>query len=493
VGAAVGDGSLPVRTDVSWQRPTRAPADGLVVVAGSPLRVFRLSPGGAHVIAQAEQGAVPDTSAIRQLIDRFVAAGALHPQPVRSPFTAADVTVVIPCHDGPPLALARHPGALAGVRTIVVDDASARPVEVPAMSAGAGVDAGAKVAAEVGVGAVRVVRRAANGGPAAARNSGLAEVVTPLVAFVDADVTLPDVAAPDDWLGPLLAHFADPRVALVAPRVVSGRASEPGASVADYEQRHSPLDLGSHPARIYAGTRVSYVPAAALVCRTEVVRALGGFDEAMRVGEDVDMVWRVAAAGHRCRYEPTVVVEHAPRSTWGLLLRQRFGYGRSAAPLAARHAGALPPVRMSGWSALAWALVVARRPLAAMAVATGTAIALVRRLADVPPALAARLIARGHLAAGRQFARALRREWWPLAVAAALVSRRARRTVIVAAASEALVSAYTLRSPRALADAPAALADDLAYGAGVWAGVLREREWGPLRAQFSSWPGRSGG
>lgn len=487
MGAAVGDGSLPVRTDVSWQRPTRAPADGLVVVAGSPLRVFRLSPGGAHVIAQAEQGAVPDTSAIRQLVDRFVEAGALHLQPVRSPFTAADVTVVIPCHDGPPLAFARHPGALAAVRTIVVDDASARPVEVPAMLAGAGAGAGA------GANEVRVVRRAANGGPAAARNTGLAEVVTPLVAFVDADVALPDVAAPDDWLGPLLAHFADPRVALVAPRVVSGRASEAGACVADYEQRHSPLDLGPHPARIAAGTRVSYVPAAALVCRTEAVRALGGFDEAMRVGEDVDLVWRVAAAGHRCRYEPTVVVEHAPRSTWGLLLRQRFGYGRSAAPLAARHAGALPPVRMSGWSALVWALVAARRPLAAMAVATGTAIALVRRLADVPPALAARLVARGHLAAGRQFARAVSREWWPLAVAAALVSRRARRTVIVAAASAALVSAYTLRSPRALADAPAALADDMAYGAGVWAGVLREREWGPLRAQFSSWPGRSGG
>lgn len=484
----MGDGSLPVRTDVSWQRPTRAPADGLVVVAGSPLRVFRLSPGGAHVIAQAEQGAVPDTSAIRQLVDRFVEAGALHPQPERGPITTADVTVVIPCHEGPPLALARHPGALAGLSMIVVDDASARPIEVPAMVEAAGVGSGAGA-----VRVVRVVRRAANGGPAAARNTGLAEVVTPLVAFVDADVTLPDVAAPDDWLGPLLAHFADPRVALAAPRVVSGRAGEPDASVADYEQRHSPLDLGPHPARIAAGTRVSYVPAAALVCRTEVVRALGGFDEALRVGEDVDLVWRVAAAGHRCRYEPTVVVDHAPRSTWGLLLRQRFGYGLSAAPLAARHPGALAPVRMSGWSALVWALVVARRPLAALAVAAGTAVALVRRLDDVPSALAARLVARGHLAAGRQFARAIRREWWPLAVAAALVSGRARRAVIVAAASEALVSLLTERSPRALADAPAALADDMAYGAGVWAGVLREREWGPLRAQFSAWPGRSGG
>ena len=116
----MGDGLLPVRTDVSWQRPTQPPADGLVVIAGSPLRLFRLSPGGAHVIAQAEQGAVPDTSAVRQLVDRFVEAGALHPQPDHGTFTTADVTVVFPCHDGLSLALSRHPGALAGLRVIVV-------------------------------------------------------------------------------------------------------------------------------------------------------------------------------------------------------------------------------------------------------------------------------------------------------------------------------------------------------------------------------------
>ena len=35
------------------------------------------------------------------------------------------------------------------------------------------------------------------------------------------------------------------------------------------------------------------------------------------------------------------------------------------------------------------------------------------------------------------------------------------------------------------------LVDDLAYGAGLWKGVLAEREPGPLRPRFTSWPGTS--
>src|SRR5690606_2057202 len=163
-------------------------------------------------------------------------------------------------------------------------------------------------------------------------NAGLEHVTTPLVAFVDADV---DTGGDRRWMAPLLAHFADPRVALVAPRVVT-----PGGG---YEHRHSPLDLGTAPARIRAGTRVSYVPAAALVCRTDALRAVGGFASDLRVGEDVDLVWRLDAAGWRCRYEPSVLVHHDPRPTWRAWWRQRVTYGRSAAPLAARHPGALTP------------------------------------------------------------------------------------------------------------------------------------------------------
>ena len=155
----------------------------------------------------------------------------------------------------------------------------------------------------------------------------------PLVAFVDTDVELPAVGSNRCSL-----HFADPRVALVAPRVTTTADPSP---VAWYERSNSPLDLGPEPARIRAGTRVSYVPAAAIVCRVDALHEIGGFDESLRVGEDVDLVWRLDEAGWRCRYEPAVEVGHDPRPSWAAWARQRIdvrlvGRRRSPAAIPAR-------------------------------------------------------------------------------------------------------------------------------------------------------------
>ena len=72
-----------------------------------------------------------------------------------------------------------------------------------------------------------------------------------------------------------------------------------------------------------------YVPSAALIVRTE----LAHFDEALRYGEDVDLVWRLRDAGWRVVYEPDVIVGHDQHHT----LSRRFRYGTSAEPLRRRH------------------------------------------------------------------------------------------------------------------------------------------------------------
>lgn len=431
---------------------TRRPAGSNVVIGGSPLRLFRLSDAGVAVFEDIAAGAdIPSDPRTDRLIDRLLDAGAIHPQPTSGPYTAADVTVVVPAFVLGESMLAEIVRCCPGVAAVIaVDDASDPPVgSVPG---------------------ARVLRLRTNAGPAVARNAGLGAVDTPLVAFVDTDVRL----APG-WLDPLLPHFADPRVGLVAPRV----ASAPGAGpVAAYEQGHSPLDLGPTPGRIAPGTRLSYVPAAALVVRTEALRAIEGFDRDLRFGEDVDAVWRLVEAGWRCRYEPAAVVHHRPRGSWRALVAQRVAYGSSAAPLARRHPGALAPVRVSGWSGAVWGLLAAGQPLPALAVAGATSAALVRKLPGVPAKESLRLAGLGHLHAGRLLADAARRAWWPALLAGAIVSRRVRR-VTALAALPALVSGGIPR-----------LVDDLAYGVGVWKGVLAERELGPLRPDFSNWPGR---
>ena len=406
------------------------------VVGGSPLKLFRLTDRGRTVLDRIASGDDVEPS---RLTDALLDAGAIHPDvtpAIRAArrFRRHDVTVIVPTL-GPP---AHVP---AGAR--VVDDGSDPPV------------AGA------------TMRLDRNRGPAAARNAGLATVTTPLVAFVDTDVVVPD-----GWLDDLLAHFDDERVAAVAPRV---RSRPVPGRLGGWERRNSPLDLGPEPARVAAGSRVGYVPAAALVCRTDAVRDVGGFDTALRFGEDVDLVWRLVGAGWRCRYEPAVEVEHDPRPGWGAWMRQRIGYGSSAAPLARRHPGALAPLRASGWSVGAWALLVLGRPVLAAGVGVGTGAALVRKLPDVPARAAFGLAASGTMRVGEQVATAVRRVWWPLLAVAAIRSRRARCVLVVAT----LAGGHPLR-----------VADDVAYSVGVWQGVLRERTAAPLVPALVGWPGR---
>jgi mycofactocin system glycosyltransferase len=401
------------RTDSSWQR------FGTVVLAGSPLRLFRLTPGGAAIATRIATG---DDVADSSLTDRLVDAGAVHPTPTGAQrFGVDDVTVVTPQLGG----IVHDDGRLT------VDDASSPPL----------------------VGAA--IRLDSNRGPAAARNAARSSIRTTLVAFLDADVSTPDT----NWLADLLWHFDDPRVALVAPRVL-GEAG-------------SPLDLGDEPARIRAGSRVSYVPGAALVIRVEALDAVGGFDEQLRFGEDVDLVWRLDEAGWRCRYDPSVAVWHEPRRTLRGRLRQHAGYGTSAAPLAMRHPRLLSPLDVNGWTVATWTLALLGRSIPALALATGSSVALVRKLPAVPPRSAVWLAMRGHLLAGRQFATAARRVWWPVLLMASVVSRRCRWWLLLALVSDAK-----------------AAPTDVAYGWGVWTGMVRARTWTPLVPRLRAWPGR---
>jgi mycofactocin system glycosyltransferase len=399
--------------DSSWQRFAN------VVLAGSPLRLFRLTPGGVAVARRVEAGDEVDAST---LVERLSDAGAIHP--VRSEarsFTLDDATIVTP----------QLGGAVHDDGRLTIDDGSSPPL----------------------VGAA--FRLDSNRGPAAARNAARPMVDTALVVYLDADVVTPDPT----WFADVLWHFDDPRVGLVAPRVLG--------------ETNSPLDLGDEAARIRAGTRVSYVPGAALIVRVDALDAVGGFDERLRFGEDVDLVWRLDDAGWMCRYDPSVSVWHRPRSTWRGRLRQHVGYGTSAAPLALRHPRSLSPMHVNGWTAATWALALVGQWIPALALGAGSSAALVRKIPDVPPRSALWLAARGHLLAGRQLAAAVRRVWWPILVVGAVVSRRCRWWLLLALASDVTMTPT-----------------DVAYGWGVWTGMVRARTWTPLVPRLNAWPGR---
>ena len=177
---------------------------------------------------------------------------------------------------------------VAELEVIVADDGSAEPI-APALEG---------IADE----RLRVVRRPRNGGVSAARNTALALARAPLVAQLDAD----DLWR-EDHLEYLLGAFEDPLIGLAyanveivgyagSDRWIAARA--PGDGLARWIG-----DSAEHPVndlrRLY---RANPIPAPGVVMRTEAVRAVGGYPEWLRVGEEYTLYIRLRRAGWQFAY-----------------------------------------------------------------------------------------------------------------------------------------------------------------------------------------------
>jgi mycofactocin system glycosyltransferase len=463
---------LPDGFAVQVDRRVKVLGAGAALLGGSPTRLLRLAPSAQTMLADGRLEVHDAQSAqlARTLLDATVA----HPRPATGP-SHRDVTVIIPVRDNA-FGLTRLVRALRGMRIVVVDDGSVLPVRSEDFD---GTYCN-----------VTVLRHARSKGPSAARNTGLVACETDFVAFLDSDVV-----PRRGWLEALLGHFCDPAVALVAPRIVG--LQEPENLVARYEAVRSSLDLGHREAPVVPYGTVSYVPSAAIICRRTALNDVGGFDETLKSGEDVDLCWRFIEAGARLRYEPIALVGHDHRTQLREWFVRKAFYGTSAAPLSVRHPGKTAPLVISGWTLLAWTLMamgssfgyVASTLVAGM---TGRRIAQSLSAVDTEPTEVAALAAKGLWSAALQLASAICRHYWPIALIAAVFFRRCRHLVLIAAVLDGVVD-WLARNRTADDDVkrvglPAYLLlkrlDDIAYGLGLWEGVVRERNLGALKPQI---------
>jgi hypothetical protein len=155
------------------------------------------------------------------------------------------------------------------------------------------------------------------------RNAGIAAARGDVIVFTDAGCRLRP-----GWLRLLLAP-------LIAGEetVVAGPAASPGGR-------------GLYDRRAQSAAAARYLPECPTInmaFRRAVVEDLDGFDERFEYGSDLDLSWRLVAAGHRIRSVPEAVVEH----DWGPArrqLRRSFRYGRAKARLYRKHRDRLPGV-----------------------------------------------------------------------------------------------------------------------------------------------------
>lgn len=439
---------LPIGTRVMLDAHARF-LDRNLLSGGSPWRLLRL-PGGSHAVAERWQRGGEVQAGEERFARTLVQQGLLHPLHETST-DVDDVDVVVPVLDDVDslrVLLAR----LNGLHVTVVDDGSIDRYAVE------------QCAKDFGATYIRIE---SNGGPAAARNAGALVATRPLLWFVDVDVEFADARSVLYQLG---EQFADPLVAAVAPRTTGTT----GSSMLDrFEHRFSPLDLGERSGLVVPGGSVSYVPSACLLVRRDSFGE--GFDETMRVGEDVDFVWRLHDHGWLIRYVPSVIVQHRARATMREWWNQRVSYGASSGELARRHGTRMAPLRADSWTLFAWSTVLAGKPFVGGRVARVAHERLRARFLDTTDdseVVAAELVGRGMVGAGGPLARALVRNFGVVVLASALHPKLRRRALTLFV----IGTAWRWRKTRIhLADVPFAVADDLAYGVGVYKGAWESK------------------
>jgi glycosyltransferase involved in cell wall biosynthesis len=225
------------------------------------------------------------------VVDHALPLNTQHHQSRAIPESAsARVSVVIPCYNAAGL-IARTLGSVFAQRhpaseVIVVNDGSPDTEDFDRV-------------VEPYRDRIVYIKRS-NGGPAAARNTGLHAASMPLVAFLDSD----DIWHPNFLslqVGYLQTH---PELDMVyADARITGDTHSHGVSLMSL---HPSAGEVSFQAML---RRECTVITSSVVARRSVLTAVGGFDESIRIAEDFDLWLRLLRHGGRVGYRREMLVE----------------------------------------------------------------------------------------------------------------------------------------------------------------------------------------
>ena len=140
-------------------------------------------------------------------------------------------------------------------------------------------------------------------GVSSARNAGIQAAAGDIIAMVDADCVLAK-----DWLAALVREFeADPELAMIGGRLELYDPADQDISTRKWRERFA-VSL--------ATGNIDAIPGCNMAVRRAALRTIGLYDvrlgpgAPLKIGEDIDLIYRFARRGLKIVYSPDVLVYH---------------------------------------------------------------------------------------------------------------------------------------------------------------------------------------
>jgi GT2 family glycosyltransferase len=170
---------------------------------------------------------------------------------------------------------------------------------------------------------LKVIAFDSNLGFGRANNRAVHETAYETLLFLNNDLVLEE-----SFIEPLWDALQDPTVFAVAPKMLrwDKKTVDDGLRYADFYSGLFDVKLDVAPEKIDKKHTVTFFCGACFLCKKELFRALGGFDELYTpyAWEDLDLGYRAWKRGYRIIYEPRSVCYHKREATTRTLFSNIF-------------------------------------------------------------------------------------------------------------------------------------------------------------------------
>jgi len=151
-------------------------------------------------------------------------------------------------------------------------------------------------------------------GPAAAKNAGIKMATGNIIAFVDGDCV-----ADGKWLKEIVTVFKDSNTGCVAGEIMA-MEHENMSHLEQFLIKKGHLSQNQHVKNPF----LPFAATANAAYRKEVFEKIGLFDEALHIGEDADMSWRMQLkTNYKLTFSSSAVVSHPYETSLKALFRQK--------------------------------------------------------------------------------------------------------------------------------------------------------------------------